>query len=571
MLRKYIFYAFLFLSQFNISFTKDYFLPESKIMQEREIIINQNSNVRYSDLVRVKFKKNIFHKTVNDYLHKLKSFISPNAKDYLNELKKHYGNFKIKSVSIPDEMRGQFIMNKRTKQMVSIPDWSRLYEFYFDDLVPIDSIINDLNKCDLVDYAEGPVQAATLISPNDERYSDSSNWAFDAIEAEQGWNITKGNPKIVIALHDKFGAKSHNQIHEDLLEKVDRNFGKFGNHGCCVAGIAGASTDNDIGIAGLGWNLRLKFYDMTYSFQGILEAVADGVDVINFSHCSRVDQPTIRDAIKTALAAGIILVASAGNNCYDIPDFLYPAAYNFGELGQVIGVSSTGMKSGRELFVEGWNYSPPGNNQFTDPSSVFVDVAAPGKNILMLDPENPNGYKIGSGTSLSSAFVSALAGLILSVNKKFTPAEVYEIIKSTADKIGQYEYDINGWNQYLGYGRINVYKALKKAKKLTLARKDKIASVDLGHLKDPGILFQNFPNPFNPSTKIKYEIIKESYVCLEVFNAVGQRIATLFDGDKNAGIHEERFCAGNNYASGIYIFKLTVDGHSQIIRGILLK
>ena len=146
-----------------------------------------------------------------------------------------------------------------------------------------------------------------------------------------------------------------------------------------------------------------------------------------------------------------------------------------------------------------------------------------------------------------------------------------ELFKFYICKIGQYEYDINGWNQYLGYGRINVYKALKKAKKLTLARKDKIASVDLDHLKDHGILFQNFPNPFNPSTKIKYEIIKESCVCLEVFNAVGQRIATLFDGNKNAGIHEESFCSGNNYASGIYIFKLTVDGHSQIIRGILLK
>ena len=68
---------------------------------------------------------------------------------------------------------------------------------------------------------------------------------------------------------------------------------------------------------------------------------------------------------------------------------------------------------------------------------------------------------IWAGTSWSTPFVSALVSLILSVNNKLTPPQIYKIITKSADKIGSHTYDSNGWNQFMGYGRINAYQALK--------------------------------------------------------------------------------------------------------------
>ena len=67
-------------------------------------------------------------------------------------------------------------------------------------------------------------------------------------------------------------------------------------------------------------------------------------------------------------------------------------------------------------------------------------------------------------------------------------------------------------------------------------------------------LSQNYPNPFNPSTTIRYSLPKESRVVLEVFNILGQRIASLVDAQEKAGIHELVWNA--NVASGIYFYRI---------------
>jgi photosystem II stability/assembly factor-like uncharacterized protein len=66
-------------------------------------------------------------------------------------------------------------------------------------------------------------------------------------------------------------------------------------------------------------------------------------------------------------------------------------------------------------------------------------------------------------------------------------------------------------------------------------------------------LSQNFPNPFNPSTLIKYQVPQNSYVNLKVYNSLGQEIATLVNGMIYAGTHEVQFNA-SNMSSGIYFY-----------------
>jgi len=69
-------------------------------------------------------------------------------------------------------------------------------------------------------------------------------------------------------------------------------------------------------------------------------------------------------------------------------------------------------------------------------------------------------------------------------------------------------------------------------------------------------LFQNYPNPFNPSTMISYQLPVISNVSLKIYDAIGREVATLDEGVKEAGYHQNEWNA-RNVASGMYIYQLT--------------
>ena len=99
-------------------------------------------------------------------------------------------------------------------------------------------------------------------------------------------------------------------------------------------------------------------------------------------------------------------------------------------------------------------------------------------------------------------------------------------------------------------------------------------ALPLGRRPNGVVLGQNYPNPFNPSTVIPYELSSSSWVRLEVFNLLGQRLALLVDGEQEAGAHRARWDgtdgSGRAAAAGVYLYRLTVGESSQTGRMVLV-
>jgi len=83
-------------------------------------------------------------------------------------------------------------------------------------------------------------------------------------------------------------------------------------------------------------------------------------------------------------------------------------------------------------------------------------------------------------------------------------------------------------------------------------------------------LFDNYPNPFNPSTIIKYQLPMSSMVNLKIFNILGQEVATLVNETQAAGKHEVKFTA-NNLSSGIYFVKISAGSFNKVKKIMLAK
>ncbi|MFZ0456181.1 MAG: T9SS type A sorting domain-containing protein, partial [Ignavibacteriaceae bacterium] len=83
-------------------------------------------------------------------------------------------------------------------------------------------------------------------------------------------------------------------------------------------------------------------------------------------------------------------------------------------------------------------------------------------------------------------------------------------------------------------------------------------------------LYQNFPNPFNPVTTIKYSIPKSGFVNIKLYDILGRKIKTLVAGEEPAGNYEIKF-DGSDLSSGIYFYTMSVENYISTKKMIILK
>jgi hypothetical protein len=101
------------------------------------------------------------------------------------------------------------------------------------------------------------------------------------------------------------------------------------------------------------------------------------------------------------------------------------------------------------------------------------------------------------------------------------------------------------------------------------------ATLAEGSLPDQFELTQNYPNPFNPTTEIAFTLPQAAHVTLEIYNILGQHVATLVDDYREAGEHlvqwESKDTGGQQVSSGIYLYRLQAGEFVEMKKMLLLK
>jgi len=98
----------------------------------------------------------------------------------------------------------------------------------------------------------------------------------------------------------------------------------------------------------------------------------------------------------------------------------------------------------------------------------------------------------------------------------------------------------------------------------------RVGGVEEKLLPEEFSLSQNYPNPFNPSTTIEYALQKDSYVTLEVYNMLGQRVEVLVNEEQEAGYYQVVF-DGTKLPSGVYVYRIKAGEFVDVKKFVYLK
>ncbi len=393
--------------------------------------------------------------------------------------------------------------------------------YFSSDIDPI-KISAKLKKSNEIKWAEPHYLYQTAFEPNDPKYIDGTLSYLKKIQAKLAWDLDKGSPDVVIGIVDTGidwdhpdlaaniwinpGEIENNGLDDDNNGYVDDYRGwDFGglsgtpdnnpmedrpDHGTHVAGIASAVTNNETGVASIGFNSKLMAVKVSqdnirddngnaliaFGYKGIIYAVDNGAKVINCSWGGAGYSNAAQAVIDYAVANGALVVAAAGND--NSKELFYPAYYN-----GVLSVAATDTSDRKAGFS---NYG------------INVDVSAPG--VSTWSTWMNNTYTFLSGTSMASPVVAGLAALVTNHFPSYNPLQVAEQVR-----VNSYNIDAKntGFENMLGFGRINAYRALNNTNSKSVRvtgvkfydKGDGDGIFESGERVDVEISFENYLSP----------------------------------------------------------------------------
>ena len=339
----------------------------------------------------------------------------------------------------------------------------------------VNSAIEKLKSNKYIDF----IQKDYLYSTEDIFAEELSNdyyinqlFYLNAIKSPDAWNYIESvkHEKIKVGIIDTGAQLDHpdlkNVINKDMSVRITSDGiiaplnGDNGMHGSHVSGIVAGEANNSLGVAGVASSVNNDVVELVeigsdtgtgsnlsslVIYKAILYAIDNNIRVVNMSLGGMTDPDNIfQSAIDLANKSGCVVVCAAGNE--NSSDYHYPS-----DCDGAISVIAL-----NESCTARANYSNYGGKK--------NKVSAPGTNIISCVPESqpaynfPKGYESFSGTSMATPVVTAIAGMMLSVNPHLTASSIKNIIYSTCTDMGKNGYDIE-----YGYGIVNAYKAVKKA------------------------------------------------------------------------------------------------------------
>jgi len=318
--------------------------------------------------------------------------------------------------------------------------------------------------------------------PNFSRLNQSDpllkyQYAIFITNSDKAWNETVGDPSVKIAILDEGVDLRHPDLGQsivgsfDVTDSVHQQPNPWDAHGTACAGLA-AATHNGKGIMGVAGGCSLLAIRIAYSqmprgkwitshrwiTQAIDWAWKSGADILSNSWGGGPYSQSITNAFDRARTRGrnglgAVNIVAAGNDSgpVDFPGLL-PDVMTVSASNEYDEFKTKQSRDGEDWW--GSNYGPE------------VDIAAPGVHNLTTDVTGRGGYELSdytdfNGTSSATPIVAGAAGLVISKNHAVTEKEVRRVLINSADKVGNEPYDRNGRNDQMGYGRVNVYKALK--------------------------------------------------------------------------------------------------------------
>lgn len=289
--------------------------------------------------------------------------------------------------------------------------------------------------------------------------SPSGQYGQVMVNAPDAWDTSTGTAGVILAVLDSGIDASHAEFSGRLLPGYDfiddDSVPQDGcGHGTHVTGIAAATGDNSLGVAGMDWQasiLPVRVLDDTCSANavtvasGIVYAVDQGADVINLSLGTAAASFILESATYYAYSHGVAVIASSGNS--GSSPVWYPARYPW--VLSVGAVDESGTRMISSSYGSDLDLTAPGNLVLsTTPNSAYHLESTYGVQ---------RGYGVMSGTSMAAGFVSGAASLLLAANpgRYAHPIQLYQALMESAQDRGA-----SGRDDYYGWGILDADTAL---------------------------------------------------------------------------------------------------------------